>query len=126
MCLEIWSITLYMKMLNAPTVGNMVSYSVLTPYVLYSKEELYKENEDGSSLVSKSIFEYTVGKGLFQGFQKYVFRNCLTTGRPPKRRSKFGQNHRKNQSPESLAGEEGVTSSLTRVSESFSLAPEVP
>ncbi|XP_076926135.1 callose synthase 7-like isoform X2 [Bidens hawaiensis] len=45
--------SLYMKMPNAPKVHNMMSFSVLTPYykedVLYSEEDLHKENEDGIS-----------------------------------------------------------------------------
>ncbi|KAI3796322.1 hypothetical protein L1987_38989 [Smallanthus sonchifolius] len=47
--------SLYMKMPNAPKVYNMMSFSVLTPYykedVLYSKEELHLENEDGISIL---------------------------------------------------------------------------
>ncbi|KAK9051238.1 hypothetical protein SSX86_027864 [Deinandra increscens subsp. villosa] len=47
--------SLYMKMPNAPTVHNMMSFSVLTPYykedVLYSEEELHLENEDGISIL---------------------------------------------------------------------------
>ncbi|CAA0816289.1 Callose synthase 7 [Striga hermonthica] len=43
--------SLFMTMPNAPKVRNMLSFSVLTPYyrepVLYSTEELNKENEDG-------------------------------------------------------------------------------
>ncbi|CAH1454599.1 unnamed protein product [Lactuca virosa] len=47
--------SLYIRMPNAPIVRNMLSFSVLTPYykedVLYSKEELHKENEDGISVL---------------------------------------------------------------------------
>ncbi|XP_023736557.1 callose synthase 7 isoform X2 [Lactuca sativa] len=47
--------SLYMKMPNAPIVRDMLSFSVLTPYykedVLYSEEELHKENEDGISIL---------------------------------------------------------------------------
>ncbi|XP_042501698.1 putative callose synthase 6 isoform X2 [Macadamia integrifolia] len=47
--------SLFMKMPNAPKVRNMLSFSVLTPYykedVLYSEEELEKENEDGISIL---------------------------------------------------------------------------
>ncbi|KAI3502029.1 hypothetical protein L1887_30060 [Cichorium endivia] len=47
--------SLYMKMPNAPIVRNMLSFSVLTPYyredVLYSDEELHRENEDGITLL---------------------------------------------------------------------------
>ncbi|KAL6536023.1 Callose synthase 7 [Orobanche hederae] len=43
--------SLFMTMPGAPDVRNMISFSVLTPYyrepVLYSTEELNKENEDG-------------------------------------------------------------------------------
>ncbi|XP_047947966.1 callose synthase 7-like [Salvia hispanica] len=43
--------SLFMIMPNAPKVRNMLSFSVLTPYykesVLYSTDELNKENEDG-------------------------------------------------------------------------------
>ncbi|KAJ8567933.1 hypothetical protein K7X08_020655 [Anisodus acutangulus] len=43
--------SLFMKMPDAPRVRNMLSFSVLTPYynedVLYSDEEINKENEDG-------------------------------------------------------------------------------
>ncbi|XP_010241338.1 PREDICTED: putative callose synthase 6 [Nelumbo nucifera] len=45
--------SLFMKMPSAPKVREMLSFSVLTPYfkedVLYSVEELRKENEDGIS-----------------------------------------------------------------------------
>nr|GMC74776.1 callose synthase 7-like isoform X1 [Ipomoea batatas]GMC76759.1 callose synthase 7-like isoform X1 [Ipomoea batatas] len=45
--------SLFMKMPSAPKVRNMISFSVLTPYykeeVMYSEEELNKENEDGIS-----------------------------------------------------------------------------
>ncbi|XP_043699238.1 callose synthase 7-like isoform X3 [Telopea speciosissima] len=47
--------SLFMKMPSAPKVRNMLSFSVLTPYykedVLYSEEELQKENEDGISIL---------------------------------------------------------------------------
>ncbi|KAK6918011.1 1,3-beta-glucan synthase subunit FKS1-like, domain-1 [Dillenia turbinata] len=47
--------SLFMKMPSAPKVRNMLSFSVLTPYykedVLYSEEELNKENEDGISIL---------------------------------------------------------------------------
>ncbi|KAI3713989.1 hypothetical protein L1987_72578 [Smallanthus sonchifolius] len=47
--------SLYMRMPNAPVVRNMLSFSVLTPYykedVLYSEEELEKENEDGITIL---------------------------------------------------------------------------
>ncbi|KMZ59025.1 1,3-beta-glucan synthase [Zostera marina] len=45
--------SLFMNMPGAPKVRNMLSFSVLTPYykedVLYSEDELNKENEDGIS-----------------------------------------------------------------------------
>ncbi|PIA41499.1 hypothetical protein AQUCO_02200132v1 [Aquilegia coerulea] len=47
--------SLFMNMPSAPKVRNMLSFSVLTPYykedVLYSEEELNKENEDGISIL---------------------------------------------------------------------------
>ncbi|XVF60760.1 hypothetical protein PTKIN_Ptkin08bG0074200 [Pterospermum kingtungense] len=47
--------SLFMNMPNAPKVRDMLSFSVLTPYykedVLYSDEELTKENEDGISIL---------------------------------------------------------------------------
>ncbi|KAJ0051718.1 hypothetical protein Pint_01407 [Pistacia integerrima] len=47
--------SLFMNMPSAPKVRDMLSFSVLTPYykedVLYSVEELYKENEDGISIL---------------------------------------------------------------------------
>ncbi|XP_030462869.1 callose synthase 7 isoform X2 [Syzygium oleosum] len=47
--------SLFMRMPGAPTVRKMLPFSVLTPYykedVLYSTEELNKENEDGISTV---------------------------------------------------------------------------
>ncbi|XP_065002966.1 callose synthase 7 isoform X3 [Musa acuminata AAA Group] len=47
--------SLFMKLPDAPKVRNMFSFSVLTPFykeeVLYSEEELRKENEDGISIV---------------------------------------------------------------------------
>ncbi|KAL3754841.1 hypothetical protein ACJRO7_002007 [Eucalyptus globulus] len=46
--------SLFMRMPGAPTVRNMLSFSVLTPYykedVLYSTEDLNRENEDGISI----------------------------------------------------------------------------
>ncbi|CAM8991651.1 unnamed protein product [Rhodiola kirilowii] len=47
--------SLFMRMPKPPAVRNMLSFSVLTPYykedVLYSNEELNKENEDGISIL---------------------------------------------------------------------------
>ncbi|KAI8526616.1 hypothetical protein RHMOL_Rhmol12G0009600 [Rhododendron molle] len=47
--------SLFMNMPKAPKVRDMLSFSVLTPYykeeVLYSAEELDKENEDGISIL---------------------------------------------------------------------------
>ncbi|CAF2314846.1 unnamed protein product [Brassica rapa subsp. trilocularis] len=47
--------SLFMNMPDAPRVRDMLSFSVLTPYykedVLYSEEELNKENEDGISIL---------------------------------------------------------------------------
>ncbi|KAF3444992.1 hypothetical protein FNV43_RR14685 [Rhamnella rubrinervis] len=47
--------SLFMNMPEAPKVRDMLSFSVLTPYykedVLYSDEELTKENEDGISIL---------------------------------------------------------------------------
>ncbi|KAF3517307.1 hypothetical protein DY000_02061736 [Brassica cretica] len=47
--------SLFMNMPNAPRIRDMLSFSVLTPYykedVLYSEEELNKENEDGISIL---------------------------------------------------------------------------
>ncbi|CAK9176440.1 unnamed protein product [Ilex paraguariensis] len=47
--------SLFMNMPSAPKVRNMLSFSVLTPYykeeVLYSEEELNKENEDGITIL---------------------------------------------------------------------------
>ncbi|XP_028751937.1 callose synthase 7 [Neltuma alba] len=47
--------SLFMNMPKAPKVQDMLSFSVLTPYykedVLYSDEELNKENEDGISIL---------------------------------------------------------------------------
>ncbi|WOG91817.1 hypothetical protein DCAR_0311072 [Daucus carota subsp. sativus] len=47
--------SLYMSMPSAPKVRDMLSFSVLTPYykedVLYSEDELNKENEDGISIL---------------------------------------------------------------------------
>ncbi|KAL0561375.1 hypothetical protein IC582_001800 [Cucumis melo] len=47
--------SLFMTMPKAPKVRDMLSFSVLTPYykedVLYSDEELKKENEDGISIL---------------------------------------------------------------------------
>ncbi|KAK8958474.1 Callose synthase 7 [Platanthera guangdongensis] len=47
--------SLFMNMPSAPKVRNMLTFSVLTPYykedVLYSEEELKKENEDGISIL---------------------------------------------------------------------------
>ncbi|KFK42965.1 hypothetical protein AALP_AA1G062200 [Arabis alpina] len=47
--------SLFMDMPDAPRVRDMLSFSVLTPYykedVLYSEDELNKENEDGISIL---------------------------------------------------------------------------
>ncbi|KAJ6920384.1 callose synthase 7-like isoform X2, partial [Populus alba x Populus x berolinensis] len=47
--------SLFMNMPKAPKVRDMFSFSVLTPYykedVLYSDDELHKENEDGISIL---------------------------------------------------------------------------
>ncbi|KAG7653299.1 1-3-beta-glucan synthase subunit FKS1-like domain-1 [Arabidopsis suecica] len=47
--------SLFMNMPDAPRVRDMLSFSVLTPYykedVLYSEEELNKENEDGITIL---------------------------------------------------------------------------
>ncbi|KAG7561405.1 Glycosyl transferase family 48 [Arabidopsis thaliana x Arabidopsis arenosa] len=47
--------SLFMNMPNAPRIRDMLSFSVLTPYykedVLYSEEDLNKENEDGISIL---------------------------------------------------------------------------
>ncbi|XP_020230516.1 callose synthase 7 isoform X3 [Cajanus cajan] len=48
--------SLFMNMPTAPKVREMLSFSVLTPYfeedIIYSDEELNKENEDGISILS--------------------------------------------------------------------------
>lgn len=53
--LQFFTNSLFMKMPKAPTVRSMKSFSVYTPYfseiVLYSKEDLRKENEDGISTI---------------------------------------------------------------------------
>ncbi|ONK68990.1 uncharacterized protein A4U43_C05F18130 [Asparagus officinalis] len=50
-----FSNSLFMNMPRAPQVEKMMSFSVLTPYyneeVLYSKEQLRTENEDGISII---------------------------------------------------------------------------
>ncbi|KAK8259747.1 hypothetical protein V6Z11_D13G076400 [Gossypium hirsutum] len=50
-----FSNSLFMKMPHAPQVEKMMAFSVLTPYyneeVLYSKEQLVTENEDGISIL---------------------------------------------------------------------------
>ncbi|CAM0882666.1 unnamed protein product [Alopecurus aequalis] len=50
-----FSNSLFMNMPRAPTVEKMVAFSVLTPYynedVLYSKDQLRRENEDGISIL---------------------------------------------------------------------------
>jgi callose synthase len=47
--------SLFMDMPRAPQVRNMLSFSVLTPYykenVVYSKDDLMTENEDGISVL---------------------------------------------------------------------------
>jgi len=47
--------SLFMNMPSAPRIRDMLSFSVLTPYykedVLYSEEDLNKENEDGISIL---------------------------------------------------------------------------
>ncbi|XP_021601964.1 callose synthase 12 [Manihot esculenta] len=50
-----FSNSLFMKMPHAPQVEKMMAFSVLTPYyneeVLYSREQLRTENEDGISII---------------------------------------------------------------------------
>jgi callose synthase len=49
-----FSNSLFMNIPRATQVEKMMSFSVLTPYyneVLYSKDQLYKENEDGISIL---------------------------------------------------------------------------
>jgi len=50
-----FSNSLFMNMPRAPTVEKMVAFSVLTPYynedVLYNKDQLRRENEDGISIL---------------------------------------------------------------------------
>ncbi|KAL6134958.1 hypothetical protein ACLB2K_067186 [Fragaria x ananassa] len=54
-CITFFANSLFMNMPNAPKVRDMLSFSVLTPYykedVLYSDDELNKENEDGISIL---------------------------------------------------------------------------
>ncbi|KAJ7545909.1 hypothetical protein O6H91_08G015900 [Diphasiastrum complanatum] len=53
--LEFFTNSLFMKMPNPPLVRKMLSFSVFTPYysedVLYSKEQLRDENEDGITIL---------------------------------------------------------------------------
>ncbi|XP_024386165.1 callose synthase 9 isoform X3 [Physcomitrium patens] len=53
--LEFFSNSLFMRMPNAPSVRKMLSFSVFTPYysedVIYSPQQLAKENDDGISMM---------------------------------------------------------------------------
>lgn len=53
--ISFFSNSLFMEMPNAPKVRNMLSFSVLTPYytedVLFSIEDLERQNEDGVSIL---------------------------------------------------------------------------
>jgi callose synthase len=50
-----FSKSLFMNMPRAPTVEKMMAFSVLTPYykedVMYNRDQLCRENEDGVSIL---------------------------------------------------------------------------
>ncbi|KAJ8749374.1 hypothetical protein K2173_018863 [Erythroxylum novogranatense] len=65
--------SLFMNMPPAPRVRDMLSFSVLTPYykedVLYSDEELNKENEDGISIL---FYLKTIYRDEWKNFEERI------------------------------------------------------
>ncbi|XP_024041521.1 callose synthase 7 isoform X1 [Citrus clementina] len=65
--------SLFMNIPSAPKVRDMISFSVLTPYyredVLYSVDELYKENEDG---ISTLFYLQKIYPDEWMNFQKRI------------------------------------------------------
>ncbi|XP_021866644.1 callose synthase 12 [Spinacia oleracea] len=74
-----FSNSLFMNMPHAPQVEKMLAFSVLTPYyseeVLYSKEQLQKENEDG---VSTLFYLQTIYKDEWENFIERMHREGMT------------------------------------------------
>ncbi|XP_021727691.1 callose synthase 12-like [Chenopodium quinoa] len=74
-----FSNSLFMNMPHAPQVEKMLSFSVLTPYyseeVMYSKEQLQKENEDG---ISTLFYLQTIYKDEWENFMERMHREGLT------------------------------------------------
>ncbi|GKV15544.1 hypothetical protein SLEP1_g26326 [Rubroshorea leprosula] len=68
--------SLFMNMPSAPKVRYMLSFSILTPYykedVLYSEEELNKENEDGISIL---LYLQKIYPGEWTKFQERLKEN---------------------------------------------------
>ncbi|GLT26329.1 hypothetical protein SLA2020_014070 [Shorea laevis] len=68
--------SLFMNMPSAPEVRYMLSFSILTPYykedVLYSEEELNKENEDGISIL---FYLQKIYPGEWTNFQERLKEN---------------------------------------------------
>ncbi|CAO2833194.1 unnamed protein product [Amaranthus hypochondriacus] len=73
-----FSNSLFMNMPHAPQVEKMLSLSVLTPYyseeVLYSKEQLQKENEDG---VSTLFYLQTIYNDEWANFMERIRREGI-------------------------------------------------
>ncbi|KAF2290622.1 hypothetical protein GH714_014737 [Hevea brasiliensis] len=65
--------SLFMKMPPAPKVRDMLSFSVLTPYykedVLYSEDDLNKENEDGITML---FYLKTIYRDEWKNFEERV------------------------------------------------------
>ncbi|KAJ6412395.1 hypothetical protein OIU84_005447 [Salix udensis] len=65
--------SLFMNMPRAPKVRDMFSFSVLTPYykedVLYSDDELHKENEDGITIL---FYLKTIYRDEWKNFEERV------------------------------------------------------
>ncbi|XP_047334427.1 callose synthase 12-like [Impatiens glandulifera] len=74
-----FSNSLFMNMPHAPHVEKMMAFSVLTPYyneeVLYSKEQLRTENEDG---ISTLYYLQTIYADEWQNFMERMRREGMT------------------------------------------------
>ncbi|KAL6538252.1 Callose synthase 12 [Orobanche gracilis] len=75
-----FSNSLFMNMPHAPQVEKMMAFSVLTPYysedVLYSKEQLRSENEDG---ISTLYYLQTIYASDWRNFLERMCRDGMTS-----------------------------------------------
>ncbi|EPS66162.1 hypothetical protein M569_08614, partial [Genlisea aurea] len=80
--ISFFSNSLFMNMPHAPHVEKMLAFSVLTPYysedVLYSKEQLRTENEDGISIL---YYLQTIYAGDWKNFLERMRREGMVNER---------------------------------------------